>query len=339
MRLRFDELRQLAALDPARLELLFGAVFGLFANRLDALYTARATSRLRVLRDDSRLGPRPDGFVRGIQLGAFGWLGAIPRAAGQRNAGYVLAPSVQHAIAAGVLLSADHARRIDNASRPARRRLRRGAVLAAHPRGAGGARWPAPEPIASGAAGVSPARALTRAGGTVPALVARLRKLASTAAVPVSTGGATPPESAAEAVCDGLALVRRATVELTAAVDINRLGSDLQQPAPLDSAQKSTLIDALAALRDLVDAVSDLLLAESVYHLANGNPSRASGATDILSGAVPPARTGWKCCSRRNAASRSTTAYCWPSTRTARCAKAGRPGRREPWPIPISTAG
>lgn len=288
VRLRFDELRQLAALDPVRLELLFGGVLGLFANRLDALYTARAASRLRVLRDDSRLGPRPDGFVRGIQLGAFGWLGAIPRAAGQRNAGYVLAPSVQHAVAAGVLLSADHARRIDNPSGPraddyavelsSQRTREAQAVL-------DGLRQNQSLPALLG---YRLERALTRAGGTGPALVARLRKLASTAAVPVSTGGATPPESAAEAVCDGLALVRQATAELTASVDLSRLGSDLQQPTPLDSAQKSTLFDALVSLRDVVDAVSDLLLAESVYQLANGNPSRASGATDILSGAVPP---------------------------------------------------
>ncbi len=288
VRLRFDELRRLAALDPARLELLFGAVLGLFANRLDALYTARAADRLRQLRSDNLLGPAPDGFVRGIQLGAFGWLDAIPRPAGQRNAGYVLAPSVQHAVAAGVLLSADHARRIDNPSGPraddyavelsSQRTREAQAVL-------DGLRENQSLPSLLG---YRLERALTRAGGTVPALVARLRRIASTAAVPVSTGGATPPESAAEAVCDGLALVRRATAELTAAVDINRLGSDLQQPAPLDSAQTSTLVDALASLRDLVDAVSDLLLAESVYHLANGNPSRASGATDILSGAVPP---------------------------------------------------
>lgn len=288
VRLRFDELRRLAALDPARLELLFGAVLGLFANRLDALYTARAADRLRQLRSDNLLGPAPDGFVRGIQLGAFGWLDAIPRAAGQRNAGYVLAPSVQHAVAAGVLLSADHARRIDNPSGPraddyavelsSQRTREAQAVL-------DGLRENQSLPALLG---YRLERALTRAGGTVPALVARLRKIASTAAVPVSTGGATPPESAAEAVCDGLALVRLATAELTASVDLNRLGSGLQQPAPLDSAQKGTLIDALVALRDLVDAVSDLLLAESVYHLANGNPSRASGATDILSGAVPP---------------------------------------------------
>ncbi len=288
VRLRFDELRRLAALDPARLELLFGAVLGLFANRLDALYTARAADRLRQLRSDNLLGPAPDGFVRGIQLGAFGWLDAIPRPVGQRNAGYVLAPSVQHAVAAGVLLSADHARRIDNPSGPraddyavelsSQRTREAQAVL-------DGLRENQSLPALLG---YRLERVLTRAGGTVPALVARLRRIASTAAVPVSTGGATPAESAAEAVCDGLALVRRATAELTAAVDINRLGSDLQQPAPLDSAQTSTLVDALASLRDLVDAVSDLLLAESVYHLANGNPSRASGATDILSGAVPP---------------------------------------------------
>ncbi len=288
VRFRFDELRRLAALDDTRLELLFGAVLGLFSNRLDALYTARAADRLRQLRRDNLLGPAPDGFVRGIQLGAFGWVGAIPRAAGQRNAGYVLAPSVQHAIAAGVLLSADHARRIDNPSGPraddyavelsSQRTREAQAVL-------DGLRQNQSLPALLG---YRLERTLTQAGGTVPALVARLRNIASTAAVPVSAGGTTPPESAAEAVCDGLALVRLATAELKADVDLNRLGNHLQQPAPLDTAQKTTLADALVALRDLVDAISDVLLAESVYQLASGNPSRASGATDILSGAVPP---------------------------------------------------
>lgn len=288
VRFRFDDLRRLAALDDTRLELLFGAVLGLFSNRLDALYTARAADRLRQLRSDNLLGPAPDGFVRGIQLGAFGWVGAIPRATGQRNAGYVLAPSVQHAIAAGVLLSADHARRIDNPSGPraddyavelsSQRTREAQAVL-------DGLRQNQSLPALLG---YRLERALTQAGGTVPALIARLRRIASTAAVPVSTGGATPPESAAEAVCDGLALVRLATAELKTDVDLGRLGSDLQPPTPLDSAQKGTLVDALVALRDLVDAVSDVLLAESVYQLASGNPSRASGATDILSGAVPP---------------------------------------------------
>lgn len=283
---RYAELRGLAALDPARLELLFGAGLGLYANRLDALYTARAAQRLFRLRSDNLLGPAPDGFVRGVQLGAFGWVGAIPRARAARSAGYVLAPGVQHALAAGVLLSADHARRIDYPAGPraedyavelSSRRTREALALLDGLRE--GQALPA-------LIGYRIERALVEAGGTAPALIARLRAIASTAARPIGAGGAPLPEAAAEAVCDGLALVRRATAELTAAPDIRRLVG-LQPPA-LDAAQADALQSALRDARDAVDATADVLLAESVFQLVNGNPSRAGGATDVLSGAVPP---------------------------------------------------
>lgn len=285
---RYEELRRLAALDPAQLELLFGAGLGLYANRLDALYTVRATQSLLQLRDDSLLGPMPDGFVRGVQLGAFGWVGAIPRTRERRNAGYVLAPSAQHAVAAGVLLSADHARRIDRSGSPrvddyalelSSRRTRDAAALLDGLRE--GQAMPA-------LLGYRIERALVRAGGTAPALIARLRGIASTATRPIGAGGAPLPEVTAEAVCDGLTLVRRATAELTAPTDLALLGAALQQPRPLDPVQTHVLRAALESARDAIDATADVLLAESVFQLTNGNPTRAGGATDILSGAVPP---------------------------------------------------
>lgn len=286
--LLYDALRALAAVDTAQLELLFGAGLGLYANRLDALYTARATERLRQLRSDNLLGPTPDGFVRGVQLGAFGWVGAIPRARGGRNGGYALAPSVQHALAAGVLLSADHARRIDQPNGPraddyavelSSRRTRNAVALLDGLRE--GQALPA-------LLGYRIERALMQAGGTAPALIARLRRIASTAARPIGTGGTALAEASAEAICDGLALARLATAELTQSPDLARLGSTLQQPRPLDVTQTRALLAALVDARDAIDATSDVLLAESVYQLANGNPGRAAGATDILSGAVPP---------------------------------------------------
>lgn len=284
----YDALRALAAVDEARLTLLFGAGLGLYANRLDALHTARASERLRQLRSDNLLGTGPDGFVRGVQVGAFGWVGAIPRARAGRNAGHVLAPSVPHAIAAGVLLSADHARRIDSTGGPraddyalelSSRRTRTAKALLDGLRE--GQAMPA-------LLGYRIERALIQAGGTAPALIARLRAIASTAARPIGPGGAALPEAAAEAVCDGLALVRLATAELAEAPDLARLGSALQQPRALDPLQDRVLREALAQARDAIDATADVLLAESVYQLANGNPDRAAGATDILSGAVPP---------------------------------------------------
>lgn len=286
--LLYDALRALAAVDEARLGLLFGAGLGLYANRLDALYTARAAERLRLLRNDNLLGTGPDGFVRGVQVGAFGWVGAIPRARAGRNAGHILAPSVPHAIAAGVLLSADHARRIDSPGGPraddyavelSSRRTRTARALLDGLRE--GQAMPA-------LLGYRIERALIQAGGTAPALIARLRGIASTAARPIGPGGAALPETAAEAVCDGLALVRLATAELAEAPDLGRLGSALQQPRALDPVQERVLREALAQARDAIDATADVLLAESVYQLANGNPDRAAGATDILSGAVPP---------------------------------------------------
>ena len=286
--LLYDALRALAAVDSARLELLFGAGLGLYSNRLDALYTARAMDRLRQLRNDNLLGPAPDGFVRGVQVGAFGWVGEIPRARGGRNAGYALAPSTQHALAAGVLLSADHARRVDKSNGPraddyavelSSRRTRDAVALLDGLRE--GQALPA-------MLGYRIERALMQAGGTAPALVARLRLIASTAARPIGSGSAPLPETAAEAVCDGLALTRLATAELTQKPDLALLGSTLQQPRPLDPTQSRALMAALVDVRDAIDATSDVLLAESVYQLANGNPVRAAGVSDILSGAVPP---------------------------------------------------
>jgi len=288
VRQRFDELRLLASIGTERLELLFGAVLGLYANRLDALYTARAAKRLNLVRSDNLLGPMPDGFVRGVQLGAFGWVGPIPRTRPGRNAGYVLAPSAQHAVAAGVLLSADHARRIDQPSGPRSEdyavelssRRTRGAMAALD-----GLREGQSMPALLG---YRIERALMQVGRTAPAVIARLRRIASTAARPMGAGGMALPEAAAEAVCDGLALVRQATAELASPPALVRLGTTLQQPTALDSLQQRTLLAALVEARDAIDAVSDVLLAESVYQLANGNPDRAGGATDILSGAVPP---------------------------------------------------
>lgn len=288
MHIRYDQLRTLAAQPAQRLELLFGAGLGLFGHRLDALYTARATERLRLLRTDNLGGPMPDGFVRGVQIGAFGWVEHIPRARSGANAGYVLAPSTQHAAAAGVLLSADHARRLvqggnagtdDYAIELSSRRTRDAQALLDGLRE--GQALPA-------LLGYRIERTLVQAGATVPALIARLRGIASTAARPVDGSGTALPEAAAEAVCDGLALVQRATEDLTQPVDLARLGATLQQPQPLDTAQSATLLAALEAARDAIDATSDALLAESVYQLAAGNPAAAAGATDILSGAVPP---------------------------------------------------
>ena len=58
---------------------------------------------------------------------------------------------------------------------------------------------------------------------------------------------------------------------------------------PASGVEQSRIAAELDALCDAVDAVSDLTLAESVHHVALGNPSRAGAVLDALSrGEVPP---------------------------------------------------
>ncbi|MDB5816639.1 MAG: hypothetical protein JWQ11_279, partial [Rhizobacter sp.] len=90
------------------------------------------------------------------------------------------------------------------------------------------------------------------------------------------TAEGLPPRS----VCDGLALSRMDRAAVIAAC-----------VAPLDGQPPSASVKAaiqaavgamLAALLDQVDAVADLLLAESVHQIVQGNPDRAAAALDTL---------------------------------------------------------
>jgi hypothetical protein len=55
----------------------------------------------------------------------------------------------------------------------------------------------------------------------------------------------------------------------------------------------TALATIIADLEDALDAVGDLLVAESVHQLAQGNPARASGVLDALAqGAPPPSELG-----------------------------------------------
>ena len=107
--------------------------------------------------------------------------------------------------------------------------------------------------------------------------------------------------TALTATVDGLALRQRyrsalasqppvwdlATIPFRATSTATPLDPEITLPAVGDT-DYAPLIAVLDRLDDLVDAVADLITAEGVHHLVNGNPTRSGAALDIAaSGTVP----------------------------------------------------
>ncbi|XXF76153.1 LamG domain-containing protein [Myxococcaceae bacterium GXIMD 01537] len=92
----------LAKTSPERLEAGFGAAFDALSHRLDAWWTAFASRRLQALR-----AKRPAGLV----LGAFGWVEDLVPESAAPAAGYVHAPSQEHAATAALLAAGYRAHR------------------------------------------------------------------------------------------------------------------------------------------------------------------------------------------------------------------------------------
>ncbi|MCC6334762.1 MAG: LamG domain-containing protein [Myxococcales bacterium] len=114
--------RLLAGVPADRLELGFGAAFDALSHRLDAWWTAFASRRLQAVRQK-----RP----AGLALGAFGWVENLLPASAAPSAGYVHAPSQEHAATAALLAAGYRAHRafgnafqIDLSSARVRRALR-----------------------------------------------------------------------------------------------------------------------------------------------------------------------------------------------------------------------
>jgi hypothetical protein len=275
-------LADLAGVDAGRLGLLLGSTLDTCAHRFDAWATSVATARLDALR-----AAQP----AGTYLGAYGWVeGLTARPALQpvpvlpageagpllhdpANAGYVHAPSLPQGATAAVMRSANltHAARgatdslaVDLSSGRARTAVRLlDGVRAGQPLGA--------------LLGYQLERGLheNHPGAELDACIEPLRALA-----PLVTGKltATQPGEATETVgarnvVDGLALSRLPRADVQAAIQ-----NGVPDPAtawPLVAAE-------LDALDDALDAVSDLMLAESVFQLVSGNPLRAGLTVDAI---------------------------------------------------------
>ena len=283
-------LRTLKLRPPALLEELLRASLGLFGTRLDAWYTALATEELAIIRDDPAT-------ATGISIGAYGVLDEIRQSPRRRvsgtadlftnpfNAGYVHAPSVNQGAAAAVMRSVHVAHAtsshgdafsVDLSSA----RVRAGLELAEGVR--------AGQPLAA-LVGYRIERELRAA--QLARLIAPLRAVAPLVANRL-TPSTQPAESvAASNVVDGLTLLAEAGYDGRQSGSVATLWS--RQPslgAALSQTEQDAFTRVLAAAEEGIDALADLALSESVYQAVLGNPGRAGGAVDSLSGApVPPA--------------------------------------------------
>jgi hypothetical protein len=268
-----------------RLELLLGETLDCCSHRLDAWLTSVAARRLSDLRRN-----RPTGLA----LGGFGVVENLqrrpPRAAANpaagvpagavtdpSNAGFVHAPSLGQAATAAVLRSAHlshaasgtdgNAFAVDLASDRVRLALR---LLDGVRSG---------QPLGS-LLGYRLERELHEGhpGLELDEVIAELRRIAPP---PAATDRPADPQALPQRnVCDGLALQRMGMDAVLAAVTLT--GGQQDQ-------RKAAVRACLESLAATVDAVADLLLAESVHQLVTGNPERASATLGTLAaGDHPP---------------------------------------------------
>ena len=270
------QLKQLSRLPSATLDRLFRDTLDLHAHRLDAWITSLATSRLSEMRNTQPAG---------LHVGAFGWVEDLEPAeksiklpskkpvTPKSSAGWVHTPSLAHASTAAILRSGQlsHADQgagkllgVDVSSRRVREvddlfeGMRQGQSLGAM-------------------LGYRFERALHDV--TSPRLDGYLDALRAFA--PQSAGKLLPAGdgAAARGVLDGMALLRR-----RAAIPWGTSG------IPAHGSTPGKAIDALIdGLAELADVVSDMAIAESVYHAVQGNPLRAGASLEALDrGEAPP---------------------------------------------------
>jgi hypothetical protein len=293
-----DAIAALASLPTARLERLLTEHFDLCSHRLDAWITGIYAQRLALLRERR---PAP-----GLHLGAFGWIENLrPASAGRvrlapdaippglrdaagpsvfddpANGGYVHAPSLMQAATAAVLRNGYLAYASANEPTAFAVNLSSARVRAAMAL-AGGVR--AGQPMAAllgyqlerglheGHPGVELDRHIFTLRDRFPLLSGRLTEL--------------PPGTHADLVearnvVDGLALVEATTGQ---AYPYGIAGLP-----PAGSPAGAAIAAEVDRLRDALDAVSDVLLSESVHQVVQGNVTRTQAAQLALtSPAAPP---------------------------------------------------
>jgi hypothetical protein len=251
------ELEPRARADLPGIDRLLLEVLDAVSHRADAWYTSLAAARLARLRDE-----RPTG----LHTGAYGWLAEVhdPGPLGPGD-GYVMAPSIQHAVTAAVLRSGFNAHADKRALAVDLQSWRVRAALEL----VDGVRTGQPLAVLLGyrfERGLHDAQ--------LDAFIDGFRR-----AYPLTISvDASPPDPEAAAtslearnVVDGQKLRRH---EIAEGVADPRAAADEDAGAVIDR--------LIAELDEAVDGVADLMLAESVHHLVGGNPLRAGLSADAI---------------------------------------------------------
>jgi hypothetical protein len=305
-----DSIARLEKLKTAELERLFAEHIDLCSYRLDAWQTAifaARLDRLNTLRQNSDTGSEK----RGLHLGAYGWLEnlrpappSIPVPANEippslrqdgvtvveqaNNGGYVHGPSINHAVAAAVLRNAYLTHADENnadhfAVRLTSERVRTGLSFL--------------EGVRNGQSlgallGYQFERALHDRyvidGTALAQFILAFRKKYPTVADKITPGAATDSVTQKESyqVVDGYALLEAVLVgnpPLSYPFGVDGL------PANQNDAAAQAIIAEVEHLKDTLDAIADLSLAEGVFQVTQGNYERAGATLKALSeGSAPP---------------------------------------------------
>ncbi|MGW7721509.1 hypothetical protein ACWGKK_45520, partial [Streptomyces chartreusis] len=270
-------LRHLASRTPQELALLLGESLDLASHRLDAWVTAVATERLRTLR-----AAKP----RGVHLGGWGAVVDLRRDSGTGTEGRLHAPSTGQGVTAAILRSGhlgDAGGGLLNLDLTSAR-VRGALELAA------GVRAGQPLGVLLGyrferAVLADPSLGL---GRYLPAL-RQIAPLHAGKREPLPAGTAVEAV-AADAIVDGLALVRAAAPSAQSPIPWGSRPDGADEALPeRTTADGARLADMVEDLRDAVDALGDVLVADAVHHLVAGSAAAAGGSLDVLAGGeVPP---------------------------------------------------
>ena len=298
----------LADLPTARLERAFTEHLDLASYRLDAWKQGLIHKKLESLRFRQDPGENMETLRDGIYVGAFGWLedlrpsktvrenvspedvpeafgpGTSPLQRNDGNAGFIHGPSLNHAVTAAVLRNAylTHSGETDAdlmSVNLSSERVRTALWLI--------------EGIRQGQGlaellGYQFERGLhdRHEMAEVDKFIYPLRKAFPLVADRLKRSGPDVPITALESsnVMNGVALIDHIQSVGTATYPFDR--TDLENATSDEAATINAEVDRL---RDALDAVGDLGMAESVYQLVQGNSERAAAVTDALSnGHVPP---------------------------------------------------
>lgn len=264
-----DSLDELASQPVEEIDRAFRAVLDCYSYRLDAWYTSLAQRRLQQVRRS-----RPTG----VYLGGYGWVENLRPDQMPDSLGYVHAPSLAQATTAALLRSGhlSHRGSASGAVAPGSDRAALNIDLSSE-------RVRIALSLIEGVAQGQPLaallgyrfeRGLRDRNILLAQYILPIRKLAPYQSTSPTVTSTAAESIAARDVVDGVALLtqwRQNPNGLLAAI----------QPAP-GAGDRAQLTAALTQLDDWLDAVSDLLVAETVYQTVQGNYERAGAALAAL---------------------------------------------------------